>query len=72
MRVNHKNKILFGVSQVAIVVKNTPADAGYIRDVSSITGSGRSPEEWHGNPSNNHSWKISWIEEPGRLQSIGS
>ena len=50
MRVNHKNKILFGVSQVAIVVKNTPADAGYIRDVSSITGSGRSPGEGNGYP----------------------
>ena len=54
------------------MVKNMPADAGYVRDVSLITGSGRSPEEGHGNPSNNHSWKISWTEEPGRLQSIGS
>ena len=32
------------VSQVALVVKNPPANAGVIRDASSILGSGRSPE----------------------------
>ena len=30
-------------SQVALVVKNLPANAGDIRDVGSISGSGRSP-----------------------------
>ena len=30
--------------------KNTPADAGDIRDTGSIPGSGRSPGEGHGNP----------------------
>ena len=38
------------VSQVVLVVNNPPANAGNIRDVSSIPGSGRSPGEGHGNP----------------------
>ena len=37
-------------SQVALVVKNLPASAGDVRDVSSIPGLGRSPGEGHGNP----------------------
>ena len=32
-----------GPSQVALVVKNPPANAGDIRDMGSIPGSGRSP-----------------------------
>ena len=36
--------------QVVLVVKNPPADAGDIRDASSIPGSGRSPRGGHGNP----------------------
>ena len=34
----------------ALVVKNLPANAGGIRDASSIPGSGRSPGEGNGNP----------------------
>ena len=37
-------------SQVALVVKNPPASAGDIRDMGSISGSGRSPGGRHGNP----------------------
>ena len=37
-------------SQVLLVVKNLPANAGDIRDVGSIPGSGRFPEEGNGNP----------------------
>ena len=37
-------------SQVAIVVKNPPANAGDTRDACSIPGSGRSPRGGHGNP----------------------
>ena len=37
-------------SQVALVVKNPPANAGDKRDVNSIPGLGRSPEGGHGNP----------------------
>ena len=32
------------------VVKNSPANAGYAGDISSISGSGRSPERGNGNP----------------------
>ena len=41
---------LFGASQVALVVKNPPANAGDIRDSGSIPGSGRFPGEGHDNP----------------------
>ena len=39
-----------GASQVALVVKNPPANAGDVRDVSSNPGSGKSPGGGHGNP----------------------
>ena len=39
-----------GASQVAVGVKNSPANAGDIRDVGLIPGSGRSPGGGHGNP----------------------
>ena len=39
-----------GASQEALVVKNLPANAGDIRDVGSIPGSGRSPGGERGNP----------------------
>ena len=32
------------------MVKNPPANAGYIRDAGSIPGLGRSPQGGHGNP----------------------
>ena len=37
-------------SQVEVVVKNPPTNAGDIRDMGSILGSGRSPGGGHGNP----------------------
>ena len=37
-------------SQVALVVKNPPANAGNILDMGSIPGFGRSPGGGHGNP----------------------
>ena len=37
-------------SQVALAVKNPPANAGDVRDGSIIPGSGRSPGGGHGNP----------------------
>jgi len=54
--------------QVALVVKNLPANAGDIRNEGWIPGSGRSPGEGNGNPLQ----RIPWTEEPGRLQSIES
>ena len=38
------------VSQVMLVVKNLPADAGDIRNMGSISGSGKSPGVEHGKP----------------------
>ena len=37
-------------TQVAPVVKNTPANAGDVRDSGLISGLGRSPGGGHGNP----------------------
>ena len=39
-----------GLSQVTLIVRNLPANAGDIRDVGSVPGLGRSPREEHGNP----------------------
>ena len=39
-----------GASQVALVVKNLPANVADARDVGSIPGSGRSPGEGNDNP----------------------
>ena len=36
--------------QVALIVKDTPANAGVLRDSGLIPGSGRSPGGGHGNP----------------------
>jgi len=58
-------------SQVALVVKNLPANRGDIREAGLIPGSGRSPGGGHGNPLQYLAWKIPWTEEPGRLHSIG-
>ena len=46
-------------SQVALAVKNPPANAGDVRDGSIIPGSGRSPGGGHGNP-----LKYSCLENP--------
>ena len=60
----------YWASQVALVVKTPPADAGDIRDADSIPGSGRSLEEGTATHSSVLAWRIPWTEEPGRLQSI--
>ena len=39
-----------GASQVVLVIKNLPVNAGDIRDMGWIPGSGRSPGGGHGNP----------------------
>ena len=43
-------RFLLRASQVALMVKNLPANAGDLRDVSLIPGSERSPEGGYGNP----------------------
>ena len=60
-----------GASQVALVLKNLPANAGDVRDVDSIPGLGRSLEKGMATHSNILAWRIPWREEPGRLWSIG-
>ena len=55
------------------VVKNSPANAGDIRDVDSNSGLERSPGR--GKRAIHASvlaWRIPWTEEPGGLQSTGS
>ena len=37
-------------SQIVLVVKNTPGNAGHLRDLGSIPGSGRYPGGRQGNP----------------------
>ena len=43
-------RIFIRASQVALVVKNLPTNAGDLRDVGSIPGWGRFPGGGHGNP----------------------
>ena len=58
-------------SQVVLVVKNPAANAGVLKDVSSIPGSGRSPGEGMAAHSSILAWRIAWTEEPGGLWSMG-
>ena len=55
-----------GVSQVALVVKNLPANAGDVIDAGSIPGLGRSPGGGHGNP-----LQYSCLENPHGQRSLG-
>ena len=52
-------------SQVALAGKNPPANAGDIRDLGSIPGSGRSLKEGMAIHSSILAWRIPWTEEPG-------
>ena len=52
-------------SQVVLMVKNLPANAGDIRDEGSIPGLGRSPGEGHGNP-----LQYSFLEDPHGQRSL--
>jgi len=54
---------------VMLVVKNSPANAGGIREKGLILGSGRSPAAIL---SSILAWRIPWAEEPAGLQSIRS
>ena len=59
-------------SQVVLVVKNPPDNAGDIRDVGPIPGSGRSPGGGNGNPLQYSCLENPWTEEPSKLQSMES
>ena len=53
--------------------KQTPTNAGDVRDEGSIPGSGRSPGVGNGDPlQHSFAWEIPWAEEPGELQSVAS
>ena len=54
------------------VVKNLPANEGDARDSGSVPESGRYSRGGNGNPLSILAWEISWTEEPGWLQSMGS
>ena len=54
------------------VVKNLLVNAGDVRDVGSVPGSGRSPGGGNGNPLQYSYLEAPWTEGPGRLQSMGS
>ena len=58
-------------SEVVLMVKSLPANAGDKRDVGSIPGSGDPMEEGMATHSSILTWRIPWTEEPNRLQSIG-
>ena len=56
-----------GVSQVVLVVKSLPVNAG---DTGSIPGLGRSPGGGHENTLQYSCWRIPWTVGPGELQFI--
>ena len=55
------------VSQVALVVKKLPANAGEVRSL----GREDHLEEGKATHSSILAWRIPWREEPGGLQSMG-
>ena len=54
-----------------LVEKKIPTDAGELRNVDSILGSGRFPGGEHGNPLQYFCLENPMTEEPDRLQAIG-
>ena len=69
-KLNHMK--LQRASQEVILVKNPFANAGGIRDVGLIPGSGSSPGGGHATYSSILAWRISWTGEPDELELIGS
>ena len=63
-----------GASQVALVVKNPPANVGNAGSIptNSDTGWEDPLEEDMATQSNILAWRIPWTEQPGELQFIGS
>ena len=60
------------VSQVVLVVKNLPANAGDLGDTGLIPGVEDPLEEGMAIHSSILAWRIPWTEALGGLQSIGS
>ena len=59
-------------SQVALVVKNPPANAGDLRMQVWSLRQEDPLEEGMETHSSTPAWRIPWTEEPGGLQSMGS
>ena len=57
-------------SQMALVVKNPPANAGDIRDAGSVLGWGRCPGGGMATHSSILAWEVPWTEEPGGQRSL--
>ena len=72
-RPNNLHKF-YGYIEVALVVKNLPANVGDIRDTGLIPGLGRFPGGEHAMATHSSilAWRIPWTEKPGGLQSMGS
>ena len=60
---------LTGASQVALAVKNPPANAGDIRDMGRSLGQKNPLEEEMATCSSILAWRVPWTEEPDGLQS---
>ena len=61
-----------GTSQVVLeIIKNTPDNAGEVRDLASVPGLGGPPGKGNGNRLQYSCLENSWTEEPGMLQSMG-
>ena len=54
------------------MVRNPPANAGGTRDAGSVPGWGIYAGGGNGSHFSIIAWKIPWIEQPGRPQSMGS
>ena len=61
-----------GTFQVALLVENSPANAGDAGDTGSLPGLGDPLEEGMATLSSILAWRIPWTEEPGGLQSTES
>ena len=58
--------------KLTLVTKNSPDDAGDLRDVDWIPGLGRSPEKEMATHSSILAWRIPGTGETGGLPSMGS
>ena len=59
-------------SEVVLLVENMPANTGVVRDTVLSLGQKDPLEEGMATYSSILAWRISWMVEPGGLQSTGS
>ena len=64
-------RVSSGASQLALVVKNQPANAGDVRDAQALGGEDPMEKEM-ATHSSILGWRIPWRQEPDGLWSIGS